>query len=82
MEALSFRETWELVSTPTDAVVVGCRWVFTLKYRLDGFVDRYKARLVAKGYTQAYSIVYFETFSPVVRINSIKILFSIAINLS
>jgi len=50
MNALISRETWELVSVPTD-VVVGCRWVYTLKYRLDGSVDHYNARLIAKGYT-------------------------------
>jgi len=48
--ALGSRETWELVSAPTDAVIVGCRSVFTLKYRPDGSVDRYKARLMAKWY--------------------------------
>ena len=52
-------------------VVVSCQWVYTMKYRPDGSVDRYKARLVAKGYTQTYSVVYFETFSPVARLNSI-----------
>jgi len=81
MKALDGRETWELVSVPTDVVVVSCRWVFTLKYRSDGFVDRYKVRLVAIGYTQTYGIDYFEIFSPVTRMNSIKILFSIAVNL-
>ena len=75
MEALAFRETWESVSTPTDTMVVGCHWVFTLKYRPDGSVDRYKVRLMAKGYTQTYGIDYFETFSPVARINSIRIMF-------
>jgi len=45
-------------------------------------MDRHKARLVAKGYTQTYDIDYFETFSPAARINSIRILFSIAVNLS
>jgi len=63
-------------------VVAGCRWVFTLKYRPDGSVDRYKARFVAKGYTQTYIIDYFEKFSPVARMNSIRILFFIAVNLS
>jgi len=51
MKALASKGIWELVSTPTDAVIVRCRWVFTLKYRPDGFVDRYKVRLVAKRYT-------------------------------
>jgi len=49
---------------------------------MDLWIDRYKGRLVAKGYTQTYDIVYFGTFSPVARMNSIKILFSIAVNLS
>jgi len=71
-----------LVLALSDAVIVGCRWVFTLKYCPDGSVDRYKATLVAKGYTQTYVIDYFETFSPVARMNSIRILFSIAVNLS
>ena len=52
IKALASKETWKLVSAPTDAVIVSCRWVFTLKYRLDGSVDRYKTRLVAKGYAQ------------------------------
>ena len=82
MKALASRETWELVSAPTDAVI-GCRWVFNLKYRPDESVDnRYKAMHVAKSYTQTYGIDYFEAFSPVVKMNSIRILFSIAVNLS
>jgi len=63
MNALISSETWELISTPTDAVVAECRWVFTLKYCTDGSVDRYKARFMAKGYTQTHDIDYFETFS-------------------
>ena len=75
MNGLISRETWELVSAPKD--VVGCRWVYNLKYRPDGSVDRYKARLVTKGYTQTYGVDYFETFSPVARLNSIRIMFSV-----
>ena len=62
IDALIFRETWELVSAPTETVVVGCHWVYTLKYRPDGSVDRYKARIIAKGYIQTYGVNYFETF--------------------
>jgi len=81
MDALVSRGTWELVSAPTYAIIMGCRWVYTLKYRPDGSVDRYKARLMAKSYTQTYGIDYFETFSPVARMNSIRIIFFV-INLS
>ena len=54
----------------------------TLKHRSDGLLDRYKARFMIKGYTQTYGINYFETFSTVARMNSIKILFSVDVNLS
>ena len=70
-----------MVSASKDAVVVGCRWVYTLKYRPDGSVDRYKVRFVAKGYTQAYGVDYFETFSPVAQLNYIQILFFVAVNM-
>ena len=81
MDTLISRGTWELVSAPQDAVVVGCRWVYTLKYRPDGSVYRYKVRLVAKGYTQTCDVDYFETCSPVARLYSIRILFSVDINM-
>ncbi|KAL0344087.1 UNVERIFIED_CONTAM: Retrovirus-related Pol polyprotein from transposon RE2 [Sesamum angustifolium] len=82
MSALISRGTWELVEVTPDTDVVACRWVFTLKFRADGTLDRYKARLVAKGFTQTYGVDYFETFSPVARLNSIRVLFSLAVNLN
>ena len=51
MGALERNETWEIVERPKDKKAVGCRWVYTVKYQVDGTLDRYKARLVAKGYT-------------------------------
>jgi len=78
---LLLEEIWELVSAPTY-VIVGYRWLFTVKYRPNGSVNRYKTRLVAKSYTQTYGIDYFETFSSVPRMNFIRILFPVVVNLS
>lgn len=44
--------TWSVTSLPPGKNVVGCKWVFTIKYNSDGTIERYKARLVAKGFTQ------------------------------
>jgi Reverse transcriptase (RNA-dependent DNA polymerase) len=54
--------------------------VYKLKHNSDGTIERYKPRLVAKGYIQIYDIDYQEIFAPVVKINTIRILFSIAVN--
>ena len=80
MSAPHSRQTWDLVTLPVDAEVVSYRWVFTVKYNTNGTIDRYKTRLVAQDFTQTYGVDYFETFSPIARLNSIKILFSIAVN--
>ena len=80
VEALVFRGTWTLVPRPADANIVTYKWVFTIKYHPDGTIAYHKARLVARGFTQAYDIDNTETFSPVVRLNSIRALLSLAVN--
>ena len=59
---------------------MGCKWVFSIKGNANGSSERYKARLVANGFTQTYEIDYQKTFAPVTKINSSRVILSIAIN--
>ena len=65
--ALRENRTWSLVPFHPSMNVVGSRWVYRIKRRVDGSIERYKARLVARGFTQQEGIDYSKTFSPVIK---------------
>lgn len=78
LSTLREKNTWELVDPPKDKNIIGNRWVFTKKYDENGKLCKFKARLVAQGYNQGYIYDYSDTFSPVVRFDSFRILLAIA----
>lgn len=78
MCALNKNNTWDIVDLPQGKIPVGCKWVFIIKLKPAGNVDKYKAHLVAKGYAQTYGVYYQETFAPVAKMNSIYVLLSLA----
>ena len=77
---LHSNHTWSLGPFHPSMNVVGSRWVYRIKHRADGSIERYKARLVARGFTQQEGIDYSETFSPVIKQATVRFVFSIAVS--
>ena len=71
INALKRNGIWELSNLLEGEWLVGCKWIFTIKYKPDGSINRYKAGLVAKGFTHAYDIDYQKTFALVAKLDTI-----------
>ncbi|PKI48780.1 hypothetical protein CRG98_030822 [Punica granatum] len=70
-------QTWELVERTQNRKVIGFKWVYKTKLKFDGSVNKYKARRIVKGYAQIWGVDYSETFAPVARLDTIRLLLAI-----
>ncbi|KAG8472240.1 hypothetical protein CXB51_034481 [Gossypium anomalum] len=80
-KALLANHTWDVVLLPPGRRAVGCKWIFKIKCNADGSVARYKGRLVVKWYLQEVGVDFQETFSPVVKPTTIRVVLALAVSM-
>ncbi|GJY38774.1 ribonuclease H-like domain-containing protein [Tanacetum coccineum] len=81
IEALNRNNTWTICDLPVGRKAIGSKWIFKIKYKSSGDIKRYKARLVAKGFSKRERFDYDETFSPVVKMVTVRCLISIDVKM-
>jgi hypothetical protein len=79
LEAHKKNQTWELNTLPANKGPVTCKWIFKVKRKADRSLERHKARLVASSLTQTQVLDYSKTFSPVVRMSTVRILLTLVV---
>lgn len=78
MQALTKNNTWIFTTLPLGRKAIGCKWVYKTKFHFDGTLERYKAGLVAQGFIQVQGIDFFDTYSPVIKLISVRIILVIS----
>jgi hypothetical protein len=73
-----FDQTWDLTALQSGKKPIGCKWVYKVKYKADGTLDKYKERLVAKGFSQREGIDYEKTFAPTAKMSTIRLVLAMA----
>ena len=77
LKMIEKNQTWELVDRPKHKKAIGVKWVYRTKLNSDGYANKYKARLVVKGYAQVFGVDFFETFIPIARLDTIRMLLAL-----
>jgi len=80
IQALCSNDTWSLIPYHPFMNVVGNQWAYRIKRHVDGSIERYKARLIARGFTQQKGIDYSETFNPVIKQSTVRLVFFIVVS--
>lgn len=78
IRALEKNKTWDFVPLSDGVSPISCKWVYKVKRRSDRSIERHKARLVARGFSQKYGVDFDETYSPVAKLTTVKVLISLA----